>query len=164
MWNSNLHYNLQQGAGNYEDSEESDFSQEREVSGQGKASSQEETEHLAPWLRIFYEVEKRHKTQFNALTNQYEENGDSENVARSKAVNVLVPVYRKELRKVLLQNLQWMATMQKDPIFRKVMETQKELKDTEGFDWLESTELAIDKEKFLLNRLCEKKPIPQEED
>ena len=35
--------------------------------------------------------------------------------------------------------------------FQKVMETQKDLKDTDGFDWLESTELAIDKRKFLLN-------------
>ena len=33
------------------------------------------------------------------------------------------------------------------------METQKELKDTEGFDWLESTELVINKRKFLLNCL-----------
>ena len=30
------------------------------------------------------------------------------------------------------------------------METQKDVKDTDGFDWLESTELAIDKRKFLL--------------
>ena len=36
MWNSNLHYNLQKGAGNYEDSEES------EVSSQETESSQEE--------------------------------------------------------------------------------------------------------------------------
>ena len=43
------------------------------------------------------------------------------------------------------------------------METQKELIDTEGFDWLESTELAIDKRKFLLNRLYQKQPIPQDE-
>ena len=35
--------------------------------------------------------------------------------------------------------------MKKDPTFKKVMETQKELKDSEGFDRLESTELAIDK-------------------
>ena len=47
MWNCKHHYNrLQQGAGNYENSEESDFSQESEVSSQGKESSQEETEHL----------------------------------------------------------------------------------------------------------------------
>ena len=38
------------------------------------------------------------------------------------------------------------------------------LKDTEGFDWLESTEHAIDKRKFLLNRLYEKQPIPQDQD
>ena len=47
------------------------------------------------------------------------------------------------------------------------METQKELKDTEGFDWLESTELAIDKQdkrKFLLNRLYQQQSIPQDED
>ena len=47
---------------------------------------------------------------------------------------------------------------------QKVMETQKDLKDTDGFDWLESTELAIDKRKFLLNRLFVKQPIPQDED
>ena len=38
-----------------------------------------------------------------------------------------------------------MCAMKKDPTFKKVMETRKELKDTERFDWLESTELAIDK-------------------
>ena len=48
--------------------------------------------------------------------------------------------YRKELRKELLENLQWMRAMKKDPTFKKVMETQKELKDSEGFEWLESTQ------------------------
>ena len=81
------------------------------------------------------------------MIDDYEGNGDSENVARVKAENSLLPVYRKELRKELLENLQWMRAMKKDPTFKKVIETQKELKDTEGFDWLESTELAIDKRK-----------------
>ena len=154
---------LQQGAGKYEDSEESDFSQESEVSSQGTESSQEETENLAPWLRILDEAEKRHETQLNALINEYEGDGDSENVARVKAENALLPVYRKELRKVLLENLQWMSAMKKDPTFKKVIEIQKELKDTEGFDWLESTELVIDQRQFLLNRLYQKQPIPQDE-
>ena len=158
MTSTNYTLYLQQGAGNDEDSEESDFSQESEVSSQGTESSQEEeeTENLEPWSRILDEAENRHKTQLNALINQYQENGDSENVARSKAINALVPVYRKELRKVLSENLQWMRSMKKDPTFKKVMETQKELKDTEGFEWLESTDIAIDKRKFLLNRLYEK--------
>ena len=46
-------------------------------------------------------------------------------------------------RKVFLEYLQWMRAMKKDYTFQKVMETQKDLKDTDGFDWLESTELAI---------------------
>ena len=148
------------------ESEENDFFQESEVSqaGQGTESSQEETEHFEPWSRIFDQAEKRHETQLNALINQYEENGDSENVARIKAENTLLPVYRKELRKVLVGNLQWMRAMEKDPTFKKVMETQEERKNSEGYDWLESTELAIDKRKFLLNRLYEKQPIPQDQD
>ena len=54
--------------------------------------------------------------------------------------------------------------MKKDDTFQKVMETQKGLKDTDGFDWLESTELAIDNWKFLLNRWFVEQPIPQDED
>ena len=101
MWNSNHHYNLlQQGTGKYEDSEESG------VFSQGTESSQEETENLEPLSRILDEAEKRHETQLNALINEYEGNGDSENVARVKVVNALLPVSIKELRKVLLENLQ----------------------------------------------------------
>ena len=55
------------------------------------------------------------------------------NVARVKAENALVPVYRKELRKVLLEYLQWMRAIKKDPTFQKEIETQREFKDTEGF-------------------------------
>ena len=51
--------------------------------------------------------------------------------------------------------------MKKDPTFKKVMETQKQLKDSEGFDRLESTKRPIDERKFLLNRLYVKQPIPQ---
>ena len=51
--------------------------------------------------------------------------------------------------------------MKKYPTHKKLMETRKELKVSEGFDWLESTELAIDKRKFLLNRLYESSPFHQ---
>ena len=54
--------------------------------------------------------------------------------------------------------------MKKDYTFQKVTETQKDFKDTDEFDWLESTELAIDKRKFLLNRMFVEQPVPQDED
>ena len=153
-------YLLQRGNGNLEDSEDSEDSQ----SSQETDSSKEVTEHLNPWSRILDEAQERHEVQLNALVDEVERNGDSENVARLKAQNALLPLYRKELRKVLLEYLQWMRAMKKDYTFQKVMEIQKDLKDTEGFDWLESTELAIDKRKFLLNRLFVKQPFPQDED
>ena len=159
-WSDGYNYCLlQRGNGYYEDSEDSRSSQETD-------SSQEVTEHLNPWSRILDEAQERHEVQLNALVDEYQRNGDSENVALLKAQNALLPLYRKELRKVLvlLEYLQWMRAMRKDYTFQKVMETQKDLKDTDGFDWLESTELAIDKRKFLLNRLFEKQPIPQDED
>ena len=81
---------------------------------------------------MFDEAKKRHGTLINSipLINEYEGNEDSENVARVKAENALLPVYRKEPRKVLLKNLQWMRAMKQDPNLKKVMETQKEFKDT----------------------------------
>ena len=150
-----------------EDSEDSNSSQESEQSSQDSSeemqSSQEEIEQIDPWDRIHDEVVSRHEARLNALINGYEHNGDSPEVARVKADNTMLPAYRKELRKVLLESLQWMHAMKKDSTFRKVMETQKELKDTEGFDWLESTELAIDKRKFLLNRIFVEQQLPREE-
>jgi len=55
-----------------------------------------------------------------------------------------------------------MHAMKKESTFPKVMQTQKELKDTEGFDWQESAELAIDKRKLLLNRLLVKQRVPKD--
>ena len=44
-----------------------------------------------------------------------------------------------------------MDARHEDLMVCKVMETRQDLKDTEGYDWSESTELAIDKWKFLIN-------------
>ncbi|KAL9986036.1 hypothetical protein ACROYT_G000097 [Oculina patagonica] len=145
-----------------ESSQESEQSSQDSQSSEEIDSSQEEKEDIDPWSRIQDEVTSRHEAKLEALINEYEQHGDSSEVARVKAENALLPVYRKELRKVLLDYLQWMHAMKKDSTFRKVIETKNELKDTEGYDWLESTELAIDKRKFLLNRLFVKQTVPED--
>ena len=152
-WNDGYNYCLlQRGNGNYEDCEDFQSSQETDSSqsSQEKESSKEVTEHLNPWWRILGEAQERHEVQLNVLVDEYKRNGDSENVAYLKAQNAQLPLYRKELRQVLLEYLQWMTAMKKDHTFQKVLETQKDLRDTDGFDCLESTELAIDKRKSYL--------------
>ena len=171
MWNNSDF--SQQGYGYNEESEESensqDSSQESEQSSQSSQSSvmessqeEESSHHVNPWLRIQEEAIARHESRREALINEYEQNGDSNEVATVKANNALLPIYRKELRKVFLEDLQWMHAIKKNSTFRKVMETKNELKDTEGIDWLEATELAINKRKFLLNRLFNQQAVPEE--
>lgn len=63
------------------------------------------------------------------MMNKQEENRDSENVAFVKAERVLLPVYGMSS-----EYMPWMRVVKNDSTFRKVMETQKDLKDTEGFD------------------------------
>ena len=94
---------------------ESPISQESEVSQtrQETDSSQVKTEHLDPWSRIQGKALKRHKGKLNALISEYEGNRDSDNVVCVKAENALLPVYRKYLRKVLLEYLQWVRAMKK---------------------------------------------------
>ena len=60
---------------------------------------------LNPWSRILDEAQERHEVQLNALFDEYERSWDSENVAHLKAQNALLPLYRKELRKLLLEYL-----------------------------------------------------------
>ena len=124
------YYPFQRGNGNYKDSEDSQSSQETDSS----QSSQEVTEHLNPWSRILDEAQERREVQLNALVDEYKKNGDSEKVAYFKAQNALVPLYKKELRKVLLEYLKWLRAMKKVYTFQKVMKTQKDLKDMDGFN------------------------------
>ena len=104
-WSDNYNdYHLQRGNGNFEDSEEIEDSQ----SSQETDSSKDVTEHLNPCSRILDEAQERHEVELDTLVDEYKRNGDSENVAHLKAQNALLPLYRKELRKVLLEYLQWM--------------------------------------------------------
>ena len=68
---------LQRGNGYFEDSEDSQSSQETD-------SSQEMREHLNPWSRILDEAQERHEVQLDAMGDEYKRNGDSENVAHLK--------------------------------------------------------------------------------
>ena len=93
-------YLLQRGNGNYEDSD-SQSSQETDPSqsSQETDSSQEVTDYLKPWSRILDEAQERHEVQLNALVDECKRNGDSENVARFKVQNALLPLYRKKTEK-----------------------------------------------------------------
>jgi len=55
-----------------------------------------------------------------------------------------------------------MHEIKKDPSFRKVIQSRQEFIDTEGYAALESTDLAMDQGKFLLNGLFSNKLFPED--
>ncbi|KAL9952650.1 hypothetical protein ACROYT_G039932 [Oculina patagonica] len=73
-----------------ESSQESEQSSQDSQSSEEIDSSQEEKEGIDQ-----DEVTSRHEAKLEALINEYEQHGDSSDVARVKAENSLLPVYRK---------------------------------------------------------------------
>ena len=121
--------------------------QEEKVNRCNACAIQHPIQNQHSYLMMDNDAKKHHETQLNPLISQYEENRDSANMACFKAENALLPDYKKELRKVVLNYLRWMRAVNKDPPFRKVVETPKEL-DTERFHWIEWTELAINENSY----------------
>ena len=69
--------------------------------------------------RFFDEAEKRHEAQLNALINEYEGNGDSENAACVKAKNALLPVLQKRAKKRTLREFTVDACNEKRSLLQK---------------------------------------------
>ena len=121
-----------------------------------------EDEEKNPWVGIREDVEEQHKKKLEALITEFQKSGDSEEVAAVKAYNSLLPLYREDLKDVLLEELKWIRALKKDPIYREVVATRDELMEEKGYDWLESTQLAIHERRFLLNRLFKEQRVPGE--
>ena len=133
-----------------------------ESSDSSEVDSSEEEEDIDVWARIQNQVVERHLQEHEVLMQKYKQNGDSDEVAEIKTNNALVPVYRKELREVLFEQLEWIHLLRRDPTYKKIMETKKNLMDMENYDWEEATQSAIHKRKYLLNKLFSKEEVPKQ--
>ena len=65
----------------------------------------EEDEEKKQWVGIREDIEERHKKKLEALITEFQKCGDSEEVAAVKAYNSLLPLYREDLKDVLLEDL-----------------------------------------------------------
>ena len=90
--------------------------------------------------------------------------GASRAVAKAKALNVLLPAHRRKLRRLYLYYLKWFRHLRRDPVHQEVMSTLRRFMDEESMDYEEAAEAAVDKRKFLLNRLFKKPQVTDEEE
>ena len=114
------------------------------------------------WSELQDESIARHSDELQELVDRFLEKGDLQSVAEAKAHNRMLPVYRKELRHVLMERLEQMHEMRRDPFYKKIVKTREDLMNNDDYDWYEATEAAIHARKFLLNKLFHEQELPQE--
>ena len=90
--------------------------------------------------------------------------GKSQNYAENAAFNALLPVSRRRLRRTYLERLKWIHRIKHDTVHRKVMKTLRRFIDEDDMDFDEAAESAVEKRKFLLNRVMQEKVLPDESD
>ena len=79
--------------------------------------------------------------------------GLSKEEAEFQASILLLSAYRKRLRILYLQYLKWYRVLKTDHVHKKVMITLRGFMEEDDMDFAEAAEAAINKRKYLLNRL-----------
>ena len=59
-----------------------------------------------------------------------------------------------------MHHVEWFHAIKTDPIHRNVMKTKRKFVEDEGMDLKEAAEAAINKRKFLLNKMFKKQKEP----
>ena len=58
----------------------------------------------------------------------------------------------------------WMKQLKNDPVHKKIMQTRDAFMDSDDFDPEEAMEAAVDKRKFLINRLLKDYSFSEDSD
>ena len=104
-------------------------------------------------------------SRFGKQVERLLEKGASEAVAQAKAFNALLPVFRAKLRRLYLHYLKWFRRLKRDPVHEAVMKTLRRFMDEEeDMDYEEAADAAVDRRKFLLNRIFHPRPVPKNEE
>ena len=137
-----------------EDDEE-DFSDEDDQS----TTSAVEDDDTDPWDKLREEAVNDLNTVWEEQVEQYITQGLQKDDAELQATTQLLPAYRKRLRTFYLQSLKWYQVLKTDPVHKKVMTTLRRFMDDDEMDYAEAAEAAINKRKYLLNRLIEHEDV-----
>ena len=157
--------------GNSDDSEEEEEEPEEEQEKDEISSIFEEQEEVEedepdydPWQTLRQKVRHDLKDLYWNEVQQFLDRGKSQTYAENGAFNALLPVSRGRLRRAYLEHLKWIHRIKLDTVHRQVMKTLRRLIDEDDMDFDEASESAVEKRKFLSNRVVKEKLLPDESD
>ena len=112
-----------------------------------------------PWENLRAEVRDALNPSYVELeVERFLDEGQPREVAKAKALNFLLPAHRRKLRRLYLHYLKWFGRLRRDPVHQEVTNTLRRFMDKDSMDYEEAAEAAVDKQKFLLNRLFVRLP------
>ena len=83
--------------------------------------------------------------------------GKTQEYAENASFNALLPLSSRRLQRTYLPQLKWIYRIKRDVLYRQVTKTLHRFIDEDDMDFDEAAESAVDKQKFLINRVMEKK-------
>ena len=101
-----------------------DVDSEEEVHGDENINeevSDLESDNNDPWDNLHVEVKEALNSSYDKQAKRFLGKSVSEEVALAKTHNVLLPVYRKRLRRMYLHHLKWFCHLKRDPVHQEVM-------------------------------------------
>ena len=144
---------------NEEDEEKKDLDDD-----DGSVGSDEDEEYENPWKKLKERALDALEPVYQKQVEPHLEEGVSQEWAAARAVNDLLPAYRKELRSLYLHYLKWYRCLKQDRIHQQVVKTLRKFMDGDYMNYEEAVEAAVNKRKFLLNSLLKKVKVPEEPD
>ena len=150
-----------------EEVEEEEPEQEEEEEEDSSSCEEEEEaddDEPDPWRLLRQNVGEDLKEPYVKEVQQFLDKGKSQEYAENAAFNILLPVSRRRLRRTYLEHLKWTHHIKQDAIHRKVTKTLRRFIEEDDMDFDEAAKLAVAKHKFLLNRLMQKKLLPEDND
>ena len=123
-----------------------------------------ESDSNDPWENLRAEVGDAQSPSYVKQVERFLDKGASKAAAKARAMNVVLPAHRRRSRRLYIYYLKWFRHLRRDSVHQEVMNTLRRFMDDESMDYEEAAEAAVDKRKFLLNRLFERRQVPDEEE
>ena len=137
-------------------------SKERNVEEEDNEEEEEEYEEDDPWLSLIEAVFEQCQRKFDKRVASHMSSADMDEAeARKLVYRNMLPIYRKVLTNLFVDKVLWFRAMQRGPIFKTVKRTASDLIDLDDYDGEEAWKSAVNKRKFLFDRVLKEYEPPE---
>ena len=156
-YENNLHQEDEEQNEEYdEDNENTDEDEDHsDENNENTTADDDKNDDTDPWEKLREEAIIDWNSCWEEQVEQYITQGLSKEDAEFQTSTLLLPAYRKRLRFLYLHYLKWYRVLKTDPVHKKVMTTLRSFMDDDKMDFVEAAKAAINKQKYLLNKLLE---------